>query len=165
VPALTNPCGCYTPTYLSLNGKQIIDNPGTPPVKVYSVAVYLVAGQTYSLAISGDSSALTWATPSALAPGIAQAVAAANPHTVVVVDAGAPIVMPWLSQVAAVLDAWYPGETNGTSLARVLFGRVNPGGHLPVTFPESLSQVPASTPAQFPGTGGQVQYSEGLDVG
>lgn len=205
VLAITNPCGCYTPTYLSLNGQQIIDNPSTPPVNVYSVAVNLVAGQTYTLGISGDSSALTWATPSALAPGIAQAVsaaksastaivvvsddteseatdrlslnlpsaqdelisavAAANPHTVVVVNAGAPIVMPWLSQVAAVLDAWYPGETNGTSLARVLFGRVDPGGHLPVTFPASLSQVPAASPAQFPGVNGQVLYSEGLDVG
>ena len=205
VLALTNPCGCYTPTYLSLNGQQIIDDPGTPPVSVFSVAVNLVAGQTYTVSISGDSSALTWGTPSALAPGIAQAVAAAksastaivvasddteseatdrlslnlpsaqdelisavaaaNPHTVVVLDAGAPVVMPWLSQVASVLDAWYPGETNGTSLARVLFGRVDPGGHLPVTFPTSLSQVPASSPSQFPGTNGQVQYSEGLDVG
>jgi beta-glucosidase len=47
----------------------------------------------------------------------------------------------------------------------VLFGQTNPGGHLPVTFPTDLSQVPASTPAQFPGTGGEVQYSEGIDVG
>ena len=81
------------------------------------------------------------------------------------VDAGAPVLMPWLSHAAAVLDAWYPGEVNGTSLARVLFGRVDPGGHLPVTFPMSLSQVPASTPAQFPGVGGNVQYSEGLEIG
>jgi beta-glucosidase len=73
--------------------------------------------------------------------------------------------MPWLSQVAAVVDAWYPGQTNGTSLADVLFGRVNPGGHLPVTFPASLAQVPAATPAQFPGVGGKVLYSEGVDVG
>ena len=73
--------------------------------------------------------------------------------------------MPWLSQVAAVVDAWYPGESNGTALASVLFGRVDPSGHLPVTFPEDLSQVPASSPAQFPGVNGEVQYSEGIDVG
>ena len=91
--------------------------------------------------------------------------AAANPHTVVVIDAGAPVTMPWLGQVAAVVDAWYPGESNGTALATVLFGPADPSGHLPVTFPRSLSQVPASTPAQFPGVGGQVQYSEGIDVG
>ena len=73
--------------------------------------------------------------------------------------------MPWLKQAGAVLDAWYPGESNGTALAAVLFGQVDPGGHLPVTFPQSLSQVPASSPSQFPGVNGQVDYSEGIDVG
>ncbi len=205
VLAITNPCGCYTPTYLSLNGTQILDDPSTPPVQTYSVAVHLTAGTKYTLSISGDSSQLLWATPSALAPGITaaahaaktaraavvvvsddteseaadrlglnlpsaqdeliEAVAAANPHTVVVVNAGAPIAMPWLNRVASVLDAWYPGQTSGTALASVLFGRTDPGGHLPVTFPESLSQVPASTTAQFPGNGTEVLYSEGIDVG
>jgi beta-glucosidase len=205
VLALTNPCGCYTSTYLSLNGTKILDNPGTPPVSTYSVAVNLTAGTTYTLAISGDSSQLLWGTPSALAPGITaavkaaktartavvvvsddteseatdrpslnlpsaqneliEAVAAANPHTVVVIDAGAPIAMPWLSQVGSVLDAWYPGQGSGTALASVLFGQTDPGGHLPVTFPTSLSQVPASTTAQFPGNGTDVLYSEGIDVG
>ena len=205
VLAITNPCGCYTSTYLSLGGKQIIDDPSTPPVHTYSVAVDLTKGQTYPLSISGDSSQLLWGTPSALAPGIAaaasaaksakvavvvasddteseatdrpslnlpsaqdeliSAVAAANPHTVVVINAGAPVAMPWLSQVAGVIDAWYPGQANGTSLAGVLFGQTDPGGHLPVTFPSSLSQVPASTTAQFPGNGSTVQYSEGIDVG
>ena len=173
--AVTNSCGCYTSTYLSLNGTHLIDDPGTPPVSTYSVAVSLTAGHTYTLSISGDSSQLLWGTPSALAPGIAaavtaaksasvavvvvsddteseatdrpslnlpsaqdeliSAVAAANPHTVVVINAGAPVAMPWLSQVAGVVDAWYPGQTNGTSLASVLFGQTDPGGHLPVTFP------------------------------
>jgi beta-glucosidase len=92
-------------------------------------------------------------------------VAAANPNTVVVVDAGAPVAMPWLNQVSAVVDAWYPGQTSGTSLADVLFGKVDPSGHLPVTFPTSLTQIPTSTAAQFTGINGQVLYSEGLDVG
>jgi beta-glucosidase len=205
VLALTNPCGCYTSTYLSLNGTQILDNPSTPPVHTYSVAVNLTAGTKYTLSISGDSSQLLWGTPSALAPGITaavnaaktaqtavvvvsddteseatdrpslnlpsaqdeliEAVAVANPHTVVVVNAGAPIAMPWLNQVASVLDAWYPGQASGTALASVLFGQTDPGGHLPVTFPASLSEVPASTTAQFPGTGTEVLYSEGIDVG
>jgi beta-glucosidase len=73
--------------------------------------------------------------------------------------------MPWLGQVAGVVDAWYPGQSSGTALASVLFGQVDPSGHLPVTFPQNLSQVPASTTAQFPGNGTTVQYSEGLDVG
>jgi beta-glucosidase len=93
------------------------------------------------------------------------AVAAANPHTVVVIDAGAPVAMPWLGQVSSVLDAWYPGQSNGTALADLLFGKSDPSGHLPVTFPTSLSDVPASTPAQFPGVNNEVQYSEGIDVG
>jgi len=199
--------GNYTTTNLSLNGQVILANPGTPPVSTYSVGVNLVAGQTYSLQLNGGgpSANLSWATPSDLAPGIAQAVAAAksattavvvvsddteseaadraslnlpsaqnelisavaaaNPNTVVVVDAGAPVVMPWLNQVASVVDAWYPGESNGTALAAVLFGTVDPGGHLPVTFPTDLSQVPASSPSEFPGEDGQVDYSEGIDVG
>jgi beta-glucosidase len=206
VLAFQNP-GSYTATYLSLNGKEILANPGTPPTSTYSVAVNLQAGQNYTLTLggAGPSANLSWATPSDLAPGIQQAVsaaksaatavvvvsddteseaadraglnlpsaqdelisavAAANPHTVVVVDAGAPVAMPWLRQVGAVLDAWYPGESNGTALGAVLFGAVDPGGHLPVTFPQSLSQVPASSPSQFPGVNGQVQYSEGIDVG
>jgi beta-glucosidase len=205
VLALTNPCGCYTSTYLSLNGQQILDNPSTPPVHTYSVAVNLTAGQQYTVKISGDSSQLLWGTPSALAPGITaavnaakaartaivvvsddteseatdrpslnlpsaqdelvSAVTAANPHTIVVINAGAPVAMPWLSQAGAVLDGWYPGQNSGTALASVLFGQTDPGGHLPVTFPASLSQVPASTTAQFPGNGSQVLYSEGVNVG
>jgi beta-glucosidase len=128
--------------------------------KSASTAVVVVSDDTESEAADRASLNL----PSAQNELIS-AVAAVNPHTVVVVDAGAPVVMPWLSQVASVVDAWYPGESNGTALAAVLFGQVNPSGHLPVTFPTNLSQVPASSPSQFPGEGGQVQYSEGIDVG
>jgi beta-glucosidase len=96
---------------------------------------------------------------------LVSAVAAANRHTIVVINAGAPIVMPWASKAASIVDAWYPGQTSGTALAAVLFGRVNPGGHLPVTFPESLTQVPAHAKSQFPGNGKTVQYSEGISVG
>jgi beta-glucosidase len=93
------------------------------------------------------------------------AVAAANPHTVVVLNTGSAVTMPWLNSVAGVFEAWYPGQEDGNAIAALLFGDVNPSGKLPVTFPTSLSQVPANTTAQWPGTNGQVQYSEGLDVG
>jgi beta-glucosidase len=93
------------------------------------------------------------------------AVAAANPRTIVVIDAGAAVAMPWLSQVAAVVDAWYPGQADGDALAAVLLGKVNPSGHLPVTFPASLSATPISTPARFPGVNGKVHYTERLRVG
>jgi len=93
------------------------------------------------------------------------AVAADNPNTVVVLNTGSAVTMPWLDQVKGVLEAWYPGQDDGNAIAAVLFGDVNPSGKLPVTFPASLAQVPASTAAQWPGTGGKVQYSEGVLVG
>ena len=93
------------------------------------------------------------------------AVAAANPRTIVVLNTGSAVTMPWLSSVAGVLEAWYPGQEDGTAIASILFGNSDPSGHLPVTFPTSLSQVPARTTAQWPGAGGTVHYSEGVDVG
>jgi beta-glucosidase len=92
-------------------------------------------------------------------------VAAANPRTIVVLNAGSAVTMPWLSSVAGVVDAWYPGQEDGPALANILFGSFDPSGHLPVTFPASLSQVPASTSQEWPGSGGQVAYNEGIDVG
>ena len=92
-------------------------------------------------------------------------VAAANPHTIVVLNTGSAVTMPWLSSVAGVLEAWYPGQEDGTAIASLLFGSSDPSGHLTVTFPTSLSQVPASTAAQWTGQNGTVQYSEGIDVG
>src|ERR1700733_5412985 len=92
-------------------------------------------------------------------------VAAANANTIVVLNTGSAITMPWLSSVKGVLEAWYPGQGDGTAIANVLFGGYDPSGHLTVTFPTALSQVPASTTAQWPGTGGNVQYSKGIDVG
>ena len=71
-----------------------------------------------------------------------KAVAGANAHTVVVLETGGPVVMPWLSKTAAVLEAWYPGTSGGEAIARVLSGEVNPSGHLPVSFPASVSQLP-----------------------
>jgi len=93
------------------------------------------------------------------------AVGAANPDTIVVLNSGSAVTMPWLSSVASVIESWYPGQEDGTALANILFGSYDPSGHLPVTFPTSLSQVPASTAAEFPGANGQVQYNEGIDVG
>jgi beta-glucosidase len=94
-----------------------------------------------------------------------EAVARANPRTVVVLDTGDPVLMPWLSQVAGVVEAWYPGEEDGDAIAPVLFGEVNPSGKLPITFPASQAAVPANTPQQYPGVNGTAVYSEGLDVG
>ena len=93
------------------------------------------------------------------------AVAAANPHTVVVVKSGSAVLMPWVSSVPAILEAWYPGEEDGNAVAAVLFGDVNPSGKLPVTFPVNVGDLPANTPAQYPGVNGNANYSEGVFVG
>lgn len=70
------------------------------------------------------------------------AVARANPKTVVVLQTGGPVTMPWLDSVGAVVEAWYPGTRGGEAIARVLSGEVNPSGRLPATFPQSEAQLP-----------------------
>ena len=71
-----------------------------------------------------------------------QAIAAQNQQTIVVLETGGPVTMPWLDAVAAVVAAWYPGSGGGEAIAGVLFGRVNPSGRLPITFPASEAQLP-----------------------
>jgi beta-glucosidase len=106
-----------------------------------------------SLALPGDQDELI------------AAVAAANPRTIVVLHTAGPVLMPWLPEVAAVLEAWYPGQESGDAIAAVLFGDVDPGGRLPMTFPASESQGPAAAAAQYPGVAGEVHYDEDIDVG
>ncbi len=67
--------------------------------------------------------------------------AAANPHTIVVLETGTPVLTPWRGQVAGLLEAWYPGERAGPAIARVLFGDVDPSGRLPV----DVSRPPPET--------------------
>jgi beta-glucosidase len=90
-------------------------------------------------------------------------VAAANPKTIVVLNAGSPVDMPWLGQVSGLLQAWYLGQETGNAIADVLFGEVNPSGKLPTTFPKRLQDNPAYI--NYPGENGKVLYGEGLFVG
>jgi beta-glucosidase len=110
-------------------------------------------------------------------------VAAANPHTIVVLETGSPVTMPWAHQVSAILEAWYPGTRGAEALANLLFGDVNPSAKLPITFPKSDADLPHPTlvkPPRESTTGGekdawrkiaaglppfQVTYDEGLKVG
>ncbi|MGW3041834.1 glycoside hydrolase family 3 C-terminal domain-containing protein [Kitasatospora sp. NPDC001159] len=94
-----------------------------------------------------------------------RAVAKANPRTVVVLNTGGPVTMPWLDAVPAVVEAWYPGEQSGAALADVLFGDTDPAGRLPVTFPTSANATPVQDASQYPGTDGAYHYTEGLKVG
>ncbi|MGA3149044.1 MAG: glycoside hydrolase family 3 C-terminal domain-containing protein [Acidimicrobiales bacterium] len=93
------------------------------------------------------------------------AVAAANPRTVVVLNTGGPVLMPWLSRVAGVIEAWYPGEEDGTAIAALLYGDVDPSGRLPVTFPTVEGGTGVDTAAQWPGVDLHSDYTEGLDIG
>lgn len=96
------------------------------------------------------------------------AVAAANPNTIVVLETGNPVKMPWLNKVKAVVEAWYPGQEGGAAIADVLTGKFNPSGRLPISFPTDESQLPR---AEIPGWGqpegaqGTVTYREGAEVG
>ncbi|MEZ0065633.1 beta-glucosidase [Streptacidiphilus sp. MAP12-20] len=89
-------------------------------------------------------------------------VAAANPRTVVVVNAGAPVLMPWREDVAAVLLSWFPGQEAGSALADVLTGAAEPGGRLPTTWPATEADVPVWEVAP---TDGRLDYEEGLFIG
>jgi beta-glucosidase len=100
------------------------------------------------------------------------AVAEVNPRTVVVLETGGPVRMPWLSLTPAVIEAWYPGARGGDAIARVLFGAINPSGRLPMTFPANESQLPRATispvAAGENANGDQaveVNYVEGAQVG
>jgi beta-glucosidase len=110
----------------------------------------------YSLSLPGDQNQLI------------DAVAAANRNTVVVLNTGGPVLMPWLNNVEGVVEAWYPGQQFGPAIAAVLFGDASPGGRLPVSFPASENQGPgpANEPNSYPGdVHGNESYAEGLDVG
>jgi beta-glucosidase len=94
---------------------------------------------------------------------LVRAIAAVNPSTIVVVNAASPIEMPWGDDVAAIMQAWFPGEEWGNALADVLSGDVSPSGKLPTTIPVRLEDTPAFT--NYPGERGQVRYGEGMFVG
>jgi beta-glucosidase len=112
---------------------------------------------------------------------LVSAVAQANPSTVVVLQTGSAVEMPWVDDAGAILEVWYAGERMGPAIARLLFGDVNPSGKLPMTFPRSLADTPtAVSPERYPGVFAdgsttrpagdttsirQVEYDEGLQVG
>ncbi|HTX01224.1 MAG TPA: glycoside hydrolase family 3 C-terminal domain-containing protein [Acidimicrobiales bacterium] len=104
-----------------------------------------------TLALPGDEDALI------------EAVAAVNPRTIVVLNTGGPVLMPWLSRVAAVVEAWYPGEEDGNAVAAVLTGAVDPSGRLPVSFPVSNAQAESAAVTSWPGVDSEVQFGyEGI---
>jgi beta-glucosidase len=104
-----------------------------------------------TLALSADQTALI------------EAVAAANPKTVVVLESGSPVTMPWAAKVAGIVEAWYPGIRGGEALANILSGKVNPTGKLAITFPKSDADLPHPTIVQPPSTS-QMHFDGGGDI-
>jgi beta-glucosidase len=115
-----------------------------------------------------DLNCLTLECPNAYGDqdALIEQVAKANPSTIVVLETGGPVLTPWRDRVKGLLEAWYPGQRGGTAIARVLFGDVNPSGHLPVTFPRAEADEPtAGDPNSYPGVANNQTYKEGVFVG
>lgn len=93
---------------------------------------------------------------------LVRAVAAVNPNTVVIVNAGSPVELPWRDEVAAVLLTWFPGQEGGAALADVLLGEAEPGGRLPTTWPAEFADAPVT---EVVPTEGRLEYTEGLFIG
>jgi beta-glucosidase len=141
------------------------DNGTTDIPQAVSAAQAATDAIVFVNAPEGEESDLTTLDLSSADETMIDDVAAANPHTIVVLNSGSPVVMPWLNNVAGVFENWYGGGETGAAIAALIFGTVNPSGKLPITFPASLSQVPAQTTAQWPGTATGPVYSEGVNIG
>ena len=120
---------------------------------------------------TGDWDTEGWDLPGITLPGrqdeLIAAVARANPNTVVVLQTGGPVEMPWLADVKAVLHAWYPGQEAGNAIADVLFGDAEPSGRLAQTQPKRWTDNPTHSQDAgiYPGMNGHVRYEEGLFIG
>jgi beta-glucosidase-like glycosyl hydrolase len=141
------------------------DNGTTDIPQAVAAAQSATDAIVYVSAPEGEESDLTTLNLSSADETMIEDVAAANPHTIVVINSGSPVVMPWLNSVAGVFENWYGGGETGAATAALIFGTADPSGKLPVTFPASLSQVPAQTTAQWPGTPTGPIYSEGVNIG
>jgi beta-glucosidase len=147
---------------------QIEFDPGISPAEAALAAQRAEVAIVFAIRIEGEGLdgadlSLPWGQDAVIA-----AVAAANPNTVVVLETGGPVVMPWRDSVNAIVQAWYPGQAGGQAIAEIVAGLVNPSGRLPITFPVDLDQTPRPAlpglGAPF-GTPNTIHYSEGADVG
>jgi len=147
---------------------QLEFDPGVSPAEAALTAARADIAVVFAIRVEGEGFdiadlSLPWGQDALIA-----AVAAANPNTVVVLETGNPVSMPWRDSVNAIVQAWYPGQAGGQAIAEVLAGQVNPSGKLPITFPVDLGQTPRpelpglNTP---PGSPTTIEYSEGSDVG
>ena len=151
-------------------GATVVYNDGSDPAAAAAVAASSDVAIVFESQWESEGMDLPDLTFSHNQDALVSAVAASNPHTVVVIESGGPQLMPWLPSVSAVLEAWYPGQNGGAAIADLLFGSVNPSGKLPITFPASVADLPHPTiPVPDPvgsTTPFNVDYtSDGFNVG
>jgi beta-glucosidase len=147
---------------------QIEFDPGVGPAEAALAArradiAIVFAIRAEGEGFDGPDLSLPWGQDALIA-----AASAANPNTVVVLETGNPVAMPWQDSVNAIVQAWYPGQAGGRAIAEILAGQVNPSGRLPITFPVDLGQTPRPELPGFGagwGTPTTIDYFEGADVG
>jgi beta-glucosidase len=141
----------------------------TPEQDLLAAAVKAAKESDVAIVFAGERAGEGYDRTGLRTPGdldaVIEAVAAANPKTVVVLNTAGPVAMPWLDKVSGVVEAWYPGQFDGEAIAAILFGDVNPSGRLPMTFPVDEQQGPATKADEYPGDGKNANYSEGVLVG
>jgi beta-glucosidase len=151
-----------------LPGAQFEFDPGYTPAEAVLAAKRSDVAIVFGIRVEGegfDSAdlSLPWGQDAVI-----DAVASVNPNTVVVLETGNPVSMPWREKVKAIVQAWYPGQAGAQAIAEVLTGKVNPSGRLPITFPADLAQTPRP---ELPGLGTPwgtpitINYAEGAEVG
>ena len=151
-----------------LPNAQIEFDPGISPAEAVLAARRADIAIVFAIRVEGegfDSAdlSLPWGQDAVIA-----AVSAVNPNTVVVLETGNPVAMPWRDSVNAIVQAWYPGQAGAQAIAEIIAGQVNPSGRLPITFPVELGQTPRpelpDLGASF-GTSSTIRYTEGAEVG
>ena len=151
-----------------LPGAEIEFDPGMTPAEAALLAGRSDVVVVFGIRVEGEGFdlpdlSLPWGQDAVI-----DAVASANPNTVVVLETGNPVAMPWREKVRAIVQAWYPGQAGGQAIAEVLTGAVNPSGRLPLSFPADLGQTPRpelpglGTPWGTPTT---IDYDEGAEIG
>jgi beta-glucosidase len=149
------------------NAKVVFDD-GLDPARAARVAAQADVAVVFATQWTGESVDAESLSLPDNQDKLIDTVAGANARTVVVLENGGPVTMPWLAKVPAVLEAWYPGTKGGEAIANVLFGVVNPSGHLPATFPASEQQLPRTRvdgDPKNPDLQFAVDYNEGAAVG
>jgi beta-glucosidase len=152
----------------SLPDAEIEFDPGMTPAEAALLAARYDIAIVFAIKVEGEGFdspdlSLPWGQDAVI-----EAVARANPNTIVVLETGNPITMPWLDDVRAIVQAWYPGQAGGRAIAEILTGTVNPSGRLPMTFPAGLAQTPRP---ELPGLGTPwgtpvtIDYHEGAEIG